>query len=142
MTGAVTVDLAVTVSQNTGVYGFDRLINVENLISGNDNDALRGNALANRLSAGNGDDLIDGRAGDDEISGGDGADTLFGGEGDDMIFRRWRQCRRLYRWGRGRRHGEFICMPFSGVTTVAGGTGPVSPSTSASPPRRTLALQD
>lgn len=85
MTGAANVDLAITVAQNTGVYGFDTLINVENLISGNENDALRGNALANRLSAGNGDDFIDGRAGNDEINGGNGADTLLGGDGNDII---------------------------------------------------------
>lgn len=84
-TGAVTVDLALTTAQNTGAYGIDTLLRVENLISGNDNDTLRGNALANRLSSGDGNDFLDGRGGNDELNGGQGADTIYGGDGNDII---------------------------------------------------------
>jgi Ca2+-binding RTX toxin-like protein len=84
-TGAVTVDLAITTAQNTGGYGIDTLLRIENLISGSDNDTLRGNSFANKLSAGDGNDYIDGRGGNDELNGGSGADTIFGGDGNDII---------------------------------------------------------
>lgn len=85
LTGAAVVDLAITTAQNTGAYGFDTLINIENLISGASNDTLRGNALANMLSGQDGDDFIDGRAGNDTLNGGNGNDTLVGGLGNDLI---------------------------------------------------------
>jgi Ca2+-binding RTX toxin-like protein len=85
MTGSVIVDLAITTAQNTGVYGRDTLVGIENLISGAGNDTLRGNAVANVLSGQEGNDLLEGRAGNDTLNGGDGADTLLGGDGDDLI---------------------------------------------------------
>ncbi len=85
LTGSVRVDLAITSSQYTGIYGRDTLIGIENLISGAGNDTLRGNAVANALSGQDGSDLLDGRAGNDTLNGGDGADTLLGGDGDDLI---------------------------------------------------------
>lgn len=84
-TGAVTLDLAITTAQNTGAYGIDTVINVENVTSGSQNDRLLGNAVANSLSTGDGADYIDGRAGNDQINGGNGADTLLGGAGNDIF---------------------------------------------------------
>jgi Ca2+-binding RTX toxin-like protein len=47
---------------------------------------LQGDANANELSGGNGDDLIYGRGGNDSLWGGDsGTDAIYGGAGDDMI---------------------------------------------------------
>ncbi len=67
---SVTVSLAVTTAQATGMAGSDQLINVENLIGGNGNDVLTGNADANNLNGGAGDDFITGGAGNDTLAGG------------------------------------------------------------------------
>ena len=67
---SVTVSLALTTAQATGVAGSDQLINVENLIGGNGNDVLTGNAGANNLNGGAGDDFITGGLGDDTLIGG------------------------------------------------------------------------
>ncbi|NRR29467.1 calcium-binding protein [Oxalobacteraceae bacterium] len=45
-----------------------------------------GNALNNRLSAGDGGSRLDGAAGDDTLSGGAGNDSMLGGVGDDGFF--------------------------------------------------------
>lgn len=58
---------------------------VENVIGSNYDDAIYGNALANNLSGGNGDDLLSGLAGDDVISGGAGDDIIYGGLGADWL---------------------------------------------------------
>jgi Ca2+-binding RTX toxin-like protein len=68
-TTGVTVSLAITIAQETGV-GADQLINVENLIGGNGNDTLSGNASANNINGGGGDDRIMGGAGNDTLAGG------------------------------------------------------------------------
>ncbi|MGE5546904.1 MAG: M64 family metallopeptidase [Solirubrobacterales bacterium] len=44
-----------------------------------------GNALANLLAGGDGDDTLDGGAGNDTLDGGTGADKLTGGDGDDLF---------------------------------------------------------
>jgi Ca2+-binding RTX toxin-like protein/subtilisin-like proprotein convertase family protein len=69
-TDSVTVSLAVTTVQATGVAGNDQILNVENLIGGNGNDTLTGNAGANNLNGGSGDDFITGGAGNDTLAGG------------------------------------------------------------------------
>ena len=58
---------------------------VENATGGSGNDALAGDAAANRLSGGGGNDTINGGAGDDDLSGGAGNNTLRGGSGDDTL---------------------------------------------------------
>ena len=63
----------------------DRLINIENLVGGEDDDTLTGNREANRLDGGRGNDTIDGGNGNDQITGGAGNDTLTGGDGDDVF---------------------------------------------------------
>lgn len=74
-TAAVTVDLRLTYSQNTGGAGTDTLVGIENLIGSAFNDKLMGNDLANRLQGGAGDDILLGGGGDDILDGGTGFDT-------------------------------------------------------------------
>lgn len=73
---AVVVDLRIIAAQNTG-QGRDTLRGIENLSSGDGNDRLTGNALANHLGSG---------AGNDTLSGGIGDDTLEGGAGNDRAL--------------------------------------------------------
>ena len=48
---------------------------IENFIAGSGNDNIIGNATANRLAAGDGDDWLQGNAGNDVLEGGAGNDT-------------------------------------------------------------------
>jgi serralysin len=54
----------------------DRYVNIE---------ALSGSNFADRLTGGNGEDIINGLGGDDIIIGGNDDDTLSGGDGDDRL---------------------------------------------------------
>jgi Ca2+-binding RTX toxin-like protein len=72
----VTVDLSVTVAQDTVGAGSDTLGGIENLIGSAFGDDLTGDAGANRIDAGDGDDTVAGGAGNDELIGGLGIDTL------------------------------------------------------------------
>ena len=76
-TAAVNVTLATARAQATLGAGADIIIGIENLIGGDGNDTLAGNALGNRLEGGIGSDLLDGGA---------GADVLVGGAGDDVYW--------------------------------------------------------
>ena len=71
---AVTVDLALTVAQNTTGAGIDQFSLIENLVGSVFNDTLLGDANANRLEGG---------AGNDQLTGGLGNDVLIGGSGID-----------------------------------------------------------
>jgi len=51
-------------------------VSIENAIGGDGNDLLIGNALGNRLTAGAGNDTINGMGGTDTVDGGSGTDTL------------------------------------------------------------------
>jgi Ca2+-binding RTX toxin-like protein len=73
----VKVSLAATNGQNTLGAGTDTLKGIENLVGGDGNDALTGNALVN---------VLDGGAGDDILNGGVGADVLLGRTGNDSYF--------------------------------------------------------
>lgn len=84
-TAAVTVNLGVTVAQNTGGAGSDTISGIENVTGSNYNDSLTGDGAANRLLGGSGDDVLDGAAGNDTLEGGVGNDTLLGGDGDDTL---------------------------------------------------------
>lgn len=70
----VTVDLGAGRANGDSI-GRDTLTSVENVIGGSGNDVLTGNALAN---------VLDGGAGNDRIVAGAG-DTVLGGIGDDII---------------------------------------------------------
>ena len=56
--------------------GTDKLSNIENVIGSNHDDTLIGNALANKVNGGEGDDLIIGGMGNDLLIGGLGDDTF------------------------------------------------------------------
>ena len=57
---AVTVDLNSTVAQNTGAWGTDTIVNVENVYGGSGNDSLTGNAQGNTIRGGLGNDYMSG----------------------------------------------------------------------------------
>ena len=60
--------------------------NIENAaVHGANGFLLTGNALANSLSGGGGNDRVDGLYGNDTLSGGDGNDVLNGGNGNDTL---------------------------------------------------------
>lgn len=87
----VTVDLSIMgVPQVTG-QGRDTLIGIENLVGGNFDDTLYGNAAANVLLGMRGADRLFGQDGDDILSGGDGEDYLEGGAGADYLIGGWVQ---------------------------------------------------
>lgn len=71
----VTVDLTKSGYQNTG-HGRDKIVGVENVISGNGADTLTGNRFGNTLTGNNGNDKLYGNV---------GADTLYGGAGKDVM---------------------------------------------------------
>jgi Ca2+-binding RTX toxin-like protein len=84
--GPVTVDLRLQgVAQDTGGGGFDTLIGVESLFGGSFNDTFTGDAEANTLFGGNGDDVLNGGDGDDILQGMVGADVINGGDGIDRV---------------------------------------------------------
>ena len=63
---------------------------IENFTAGSGNDHITGNAVANRLNGGEGDDEIWGGDGDDELTGNGGTDWLNGGAGADiLLFEFW-----------------------------------------------------
>lgn len=99
----VTMNLASIVAQTTGGGGSDTVLDIENLIGSDFNDALTGSTDANRLVGGAGIDGLVGGAGNDVLEGGvgndllvgdangalspaDGADTLDGGAGNDALI--------------------------------------------------------
>ena len=78
------IDLRSTRAQYTG-EGFDTLINIEAVNGGGGDDLIIGNALANLLEGGSGDDKLYGLNGDDRLDGGSGDDRLVGGLGQDVM---------------------------------------------------------
>ena len=81
----VVVRLDTVTAQATGGSGTDTLLNVENLIGSNYDDALTGNALANRLEGGAGNDTLVGALGGDTLLGGAGNNSIDGGGGANEI---------------------------------------------------------
>lgn len=79
----VTLNLALTGPQNTGIAGIDRVLGIENVVGSAFGDRLTGSALANVLTGGGGDDVLNGAAGNDTLLGGAGNDSLQGGAGID-----------------------------------------------------------
>ena len=75
---------AFSTSTDAGI-GIDKLTAIENIIAGDFNDILLGNALNNRLDGGLGDDFISGDKGNDTLIGGEDNDTLAGGLGNDIL---------------------------------------------------------
>ncbi len=58
---------------------------IENIVTGDGNDTIRGNFLVNEINGMRGNDTINGFGGDDRLFGGRGNDTLFGDEGNDRL---------------------------------------------------------
>jgi len=85
-TKGVVVNLGETEPQNTQTSGFDRLVEVENVIGTDFNDVIKGNHRENILRGGDGNDLLMGR-GDDDVWQANTLhiklDTLDGGPGTD-----------------------------------------------------------
>jgi serralysin len=69
-------DYIVNMDTGSSNYGSELYDGFENLISGNGNDTITGNASANVISTGGGNDTI---------YGGAGLDSLYGGAGNDLM---------------------------------------------------------
>jgi Ca2+-binding RTX toxin-like protein len=83
---AVTVNLGNPGTPNGGGDASGDLIySIENIIGSNFADTLVGDAAANSLDGGIGNDYIYGNDGNDTLNGGAGNDWLFGGTGADII---------------------------------------------------------
>jgi VCBS repeat-containing protein len=63
----------------------NHLSGIENLTGSGHDDVLAGNASANELDGGAGNDVLSGEGGDDSLLGGEGTDTLDGGAGNDTL---------------------------------------------------------
>ncbi|HYD98264.1 MAG TPA: M10 family metallopeptidase C-terminal domain-containing protein, partial [Alphaproteobacteria bacterium] len=72
----VAVSLALGRASADGQGGEDTLAGIENVIGSGFADALAGDALANLLIGGGGNDSLDGGAGNDSLDGGAGTDTV------------------------------------------------------------------
>jgi Ca2+-binding RTX toxin-like protein len=83
--GGVTVDLNISIAQNTGGGGIDTLSGFENLSGSRYNDRLIGDGGVNIIRAGAGSDIVAGGAGNDQLFGEGGVDYLDGGAGQDML---------------------------------------------------------
>lgn len=82
----VTVDLTVTSGFNvTGGSGNDTISNFDHVNGSDYNDTITGNANANTLQGGNGNDILNGGGANDTLVGGAGIDTLNGDNGDDLL---------------------------------------------------------
>jgi Ca2+-binding RTX toxin-like protein len=84
--GAAKVDLRITGAQNTGVFGSDTFISIENLVGTRYDDVFIGDTVANALYGEGGNDSLDGGLGDDRLDGGTGNDLLVGGAGADHLI--------------------------------------------------------
>jgi Ca2+-binding RTX toxin-like protein len=74
-TQGISLNLALGTAQGEGS---DVLVGMENGIAGSGNDTLTGDAKANRLDGGVGNDSVNGGLGSDSLVGGAGSDTLTG----------------------------------------------------------------
>jgi len=72
---------------NAGAGDIDALSGIENVIGGDGNDSITGNAFANRIEGRGGDNTLSGDAGNDTLVGGGNTNTLIGGAGDDVLDR-------------------------------------------------------
>ena len=72
-------------SKNDGSAKGLEIRSIETIIGSYLDDDIRGNASANRLDGGYGDDVLQGRGGNDVLTGGGGDDWLTGGSGKDRF---------------------------------------------------------
>jgi len=85
VTAAVSVDLRITGSQNTGGAGSDKLTSIENVSGTGYNDTLLGNNANNVLNGREGSDSLNGMEGNDTLIGGIGNDSMDGGADNDSL---------------------------------------------------------
>ncbi len=85
-TMGVIVDL--TTGEAVGVeVGADLLTDIENVMAGEGDDVLRGDAEENLLVGAGGDDVLDGGAGADQVQGGAGDDRIVGtSDGEEDVY--------------------------------------------------------
>ena len=84
-TGGVTVNLSITVQQDTKAGGLDTISGFEDMEGSAFNDTLTGSATDNLIWGLAGADNIKGGGGADLLNGGLGKDTLSGGAGNDTF---------------------------------------------------------
>jgi Ca2+-binding RTX toxin-like protein len=82
----VTVDLTITVYQQTSTASGVTLTSIENLIGSGLGDVLLGANVAETILGGDGGDSIFGRAGSDLLDGGTGNDTIDAGFNNDTVL--------------------------------------------------------
>lgn len=63
----------------------DKISNFENITGSSFDDSLSGNAFANVINAGDGNDTVSAATGDDIVDGGNGNDSIRGGSGNDVL---------------------------------------------------------
>ena len=83
-TTSVIVDLQTGIVQNTNADE-DNILNIENILGGQESDTISGSDEANLLNGLAGDDVIQGREGNDTLEGREGNDTLFGDRNNDIL---------------------------------------------------------
>jgi Ca2+-binding RTX toxin-like protein len=114
----VTVNLNLSVTQNTGGGGLDRLAFVENVVGTEFGDVLTGNAGNNVLDGGYGSDTFVGGAGDDTFVGGQGGGVI------DPITGSWIPATDADRVSyAGATSGVTVSTGNFGAQTVGGGQG-------------------
>jgi Ca2+-binding RTX toxin-like protein len=84
-TAGVAINLGASSSMWTGDAQGDTFSSIEKIVLTGFNDLFIGDANANVVDGGSGDDLLLGGGGDDVLSGGGGNDVLWGGAGADRL---------------------------------------------------------
>jgi Ca2+-binding RTX toxin-like protein len=82
----VSVNLTVTIQQNTIGAGKDIIVGFENILGSSYFDNLTGDGNNNSINGASGNDNIIGGAGNDTLIGGLGDDSVNGGEGNDVYY--------------------------------------------------------
>ena len=82
----VTINLALTVAQNTEGAGSDSFLLIENVTGSGFDDMITGTAQTNSIVGGKGNDIIDAGSSNDSVDGGYGDDILKGAGGDDVLM--------------------------------------------------------
>ena len=84
LNGSAKADVHVT--SILGGFSAGTVQNVENVVGGNGNDKITGDANKNLINGANGNDTLSGGGGDDRLIGGSGNDTLQGDAGNDELL--------------------------------------------------------
>ena len=69
------IDLRITVTQNTGGGGMDRIVNIEDIVGSAFDDVIIGSSESNAFFGNDGNDILEGRGGPDILTGGPGIDV-------------------------------------------------------------------